>query len=85
MNQKIIVAAVVIGVSGITNAWLNSKPITGIVIGSYVLLLVLAIVDMFGGPFSDLSGAIAMLAVVYVLLTEFPWKQLINLVQGKKA
>jgi hypothetical protein len=85
MNSKIIIAAVVIGGSGIANHWLNNQPITGVVIGSYILLLVLAILDTFGGPFSKLSGALAMLAMVYVLLTEFPWSAVIALAQGKKA
>lgn len=85
MNTKIIVAVLVISASGITNAWLNKKPISPIVIGSYILLLILSIMDMFGGQISQLASAIAMLAVVYVLLTEFPWQQLIALAQGKKA
>lgn len=78
-------AVVVIAGSGVVNAWLNKKPITMVVIGSYILLLVLSVMDMFGGKISQLASAIAMLAVVYVLLTEFPWKQLISVVQGKKA
>jgi hypothetical protein len=85
MNDKIIVAVVVIVGAGITNAWLNKKPITTVVIGSYILLLVLSLMDMFGGKISELASALAMLAVVYVLLTEVPWQQIIALVQGKKA
>lgn len=85
MNRKIVVSVVIITAAGIANAWTNSKPITGVVIGSYILLLVLSILDMFGGPLSTLSGAIAMVAVVYVLLHEFPWQTLINLAQGKKS
>jgi len=49
------------------------------------LLLVLSVLDMFGGGLSQLASGIAMVAVVYVLLTEFPWQQIIGLVQGKKA
>jgi hypothetical protein len=85
MNDKIIIAVVVIAGAGITNAWLNKKPITTVVIGSYILLLVLSLLDMFGGKISELASALAMLAVVYVLLTEVPWQQIIALVQGKKA
>lgn len=83
MNRKIVISAVVVGGVGITNAWSQSKPITGIVIGTYVLLLVLSILDLFGGPLSTLSGAIAMVAVVYVLLYELPWSKITGLVQGK--
>lgn len=87
MNNKIIIAAVVITASGIANAWLANppKPVTGILIGGYIFLIVLAIVDTFGGPFSNLSSALAMVAVVYVLLHVFPWTTLYNLVSGKKA
>jgi hypothetical protein len=83
VNKQIIVAAIVIGVSGISNAWINSRPITTVVIGSYIFLLVLAFMDMYGGSLSMLSGGLAMVAATYVLLTEFPWKQVIGLVQGK--
>lgn len=83
MNRKIVISAVVVGGVGILNAWSQSKPITGIVIGTYILLLVLSILDLFGGPLSQLSGAIAMVAVVYVLLYELPWSKIIGLVQGK--
>jgi len=85
MNTKIVVATVVVAASGLTNAWLNKKPITPIIIGAYILLLVLSVLDMFGGGLSQLASGIAMVAVVYVLLTEFPWQQIIGLVQGKKA
>jgi hypothetical protein len=85
MNSKIIVAAVVVGGSGFLNHLLNNQPVTRVIIGTYIFLLVLAIMDTFGGPFVQLSSALAMLAMVYVLLTEFPWQALINVVQGKAA
>jgi hypothetical protein len=93
MNSKIIIAAIVIGGAGIVNHWLNNQPITSVVIGTYIFLFILAIMDIFGGPFSKLSSALAMLAVVYILIGVdpttkqplFPWQQIINLVQGKKA
>jgi hypothetical protein len=85
MNTKIVAAVVVIAGAGITTAYLNKKPITTVVIGSYILLLILSLMDMFGGKLSDLASAFAMLAVVYVLLTEVPWQQIINLAQGKSS
>jgi hypothetical protein len=85
MNTKVVTAVVVIAGAGIVNAWVSKKPITTVIIGSYILLLVLSLMDMFGGKVSQLASAIAMLAVVYVLLTEFPWQQLINLSTGKAA
>jgi len=83
VNNKIVVATVVIAGAGVVNAWMNKKPITTVIIGSYILLLILSLMDMFGGKASQLASAFAMLAVVYVLLTEFPWQQLIKLAQGK--
>lgn len=85
MNKKIIVAAVVITGSGVVNAWSNSKPITPVILGGYIFILVLAVMDMFGGPLADLSGALAMLAALYVLLTEFPWSKIIGLVKPETA
>jgi hypothetical protein len=85
MNNKIIIAAVFIGGTGVLNSVLNGKPITPVIIGSFILLFVLAIADMFGGQLSQLSGGIAMVAVVYVLLHEFPWKKLSDILSGTKA
>lgn len=85
MNRQIIVAVVIISGTGIVNAMLNQKAVTPIIIGSYVLLLLLAIADAVGGPFSQVWGAIALLAATVVVFTEFPLQQVISLVQGKKA
>lgn len=85
MNQKIVAAVVIITGSGVMNAWMNKKPITRVVIGSYILLLVLSVMDMFGGGLSQLASGIAILAATYVLLTEFPWNQVIAIAQGKAA
>jgi uncharacterized membrane protein len=85
MNRKIIIAVVVIGGAGVINAWTHSRPVSTVILGAYILLFVLAIADMFGPPLSDIAGAIAMLAVVVVLLTEFPWQTILSLVQGKQS
>lgn len=83
MNKKIIIAAFVITGSGVINAWSHNKPVTPVILGSYIFVLLLSIADMFGGPLADISSALAMLAVVYVLLTEFPWQQILKTAQGK--
>jgi len=85
MNKSIVVAVFVIGGVGVVNRLLVQKPITTIVIGSYLLLLILALMDMFGGGMSKLASAFALLATTYVVLTELPWQQVINFLQGKKA
>jgi hypothetical protein len=70
MNKHIIAATLVIGGSGIIKAWQSQppKPITPIIIGSYVFMLVLSILDLFGGQVSTLAGALAMVAMVAVIL-----------------
>lgn len=85
MNKHIIVAVAVIAGAGVVNAFMNQKALTPVIIGAYIFLFVLSIMDMYGGPLSQLAGALAMLAVTYVLLTEVPWSQIITLVQGKAA
>lgn len=85
MNKHIVASVFIIGSSGVINAWSHKKAITPVIIGSYVFLLVLSIADMWGGQVSQLAGAIAMLAALTVLLTEFPWDIVLRTVQGKKA
>jgi hypothetical protein len=85
MNKKVVVATVVIAGSGVVNAFMHKKAITPVIIGAYVFMLVLSIVDMFGGPIASLADGLAMLAVVYVLLSVFPWSTILSVVQGKKA
>lgn len=83
MNKKIIIAVFVIGGAGVFNAIQAKKPLTPVILGSYIFLLVLSVLDMFGGQLGVLAGALAMVAVVFVLLNEFPWQQLIATLQGK--
>jgi hypothetical protein len=75
MNKKIVIAVLVIGGSGVISAWNHNKPVTPVIMGSYIFLLMLSIADMFGGELSKLSGALAMLAMTYVLLEQdsFLW------------
>jgi len=77
------VGVIIIG-SGVANAWLAKPPkaITPVVIGGFILLLLLSIMDMFGGPMSTLAGAIAILAATYIILTEVPWNTILSAVQA---
>ena len=77
MNKKIVVAVLVVGASGVIKAW-NSKPpqgVTPVIMGTYVFMLMLSLADMMGPDMSKLAGALAMLAMVYVLLEQdsFLW------------
>lgn len=85
MNNKIIVAVLFIGGTGVIRAFTENKSLTPVLLGSYILLLVLAIADMFGGKIAELSSAIATVAVIYVLLTQFPWNDILTALKGGKA
>jgi len=78
MNKEIIASAFVIGGAGVANGLIQQKPITKVLIGDFVFLLMLSIVDMFGGPFSSLSSALALLASLVTVLTVIPWQQILK-------
>lgn len=84
MNKKIIIATFIIGGSGIVNSWVHKKAITPVVIGSYVFLLVLALMDTLSPQLGQLAGAIAMLAALTVIITELPWGTILQAVKGGK-
>lgn len=85
MNKKVIIAVFIIGGSGVVNAATKGTAITPVILGSYIFLLVLSLADALGGPVAQLAGALAMLAAVVVVLTEFPWQTIISTLQGKNA
>lgn len=85
MNKQIIAAVLVIGFAGVVNAWTKKQPITRVILGAYVLLLILSLMDLFGGPMRRFGGALAMLAVVYVLINQFPWSSILGLLNGPAA
>jgi hypothetical protein len=85
VNKKVVIAVFLIGGSGVVNAAMNKTAVTPVILGSYIFLLVLSVLDAFGGPMATLSGALAMLAAVVVVLTEFPWGLLAQAAKGKSA
>lgn len=68
VNKQILVSAVVIG--GLT-AWQAMRTRKGgvsrVILGTFVFVVALSIIDLFGGAASDVAGALAMLAMVAVL------------------
>lgn len=78
MNKKIAVAAFIIVGSGVVNALLHGGRFTPVFIGGFVFVVVLSIVDFFGGPLAQFSSALAMIAVVYILLAQFPWADILK-------
>lgn len=82
VNKQIVIAGVVIAASGVFNAWMNKKPITPVIIGAYIIVFLLALMDMFGGDISKLASMLAMLAMTSILLMEFPWDKLFGAIGG---
>ena len=75
MNKQVVIVGFIIVGGGVLNMWLGTgtskTTITRIVLGAFVLVLVLSILDLFGGPISTLANALAMLAAVFVILTTY--------------
>lgn len=85
MNKKIVIAAFVITGSGVIRAASKHEAITPVIMGAYIFILMLSIMDIFGGPVSDLAGALALVAVVGILLNQFPWSLLISILTTKQV
>jgi len=79
MNKQIIAATLIIGGSGVIRAWQTKKPLTPVLLGSYVFMLVLSLADLFGGQVSKVAGAIALVAVVAVILNT--WLPILGTIQ----
>ena len=87
MNDHIVVAALLIGATGIIKSYSSQppQPITPVIVGTYVFLLLLSLLDMFGGSLAEVASALAMLATISVVLTQFPWSTVLGIIQGKKT
>jgi hypothetical protein len=85
MNKKIVIVGVIIVGSGVANAWLAKPPkaITPVVVGGFIFLLLLSVLDMFGGPMSSVASGLAIVAATYILLTEFPWQTVLSAVNAQ--
>ncbi len=67
VNQRIVIAVVVIGGVWAVNAFINKKPVTPVLIGSIVLVVALSIADLYQ-PLGKIAGSIAMLAALVTVL-----------------
>lgn len=72
VNRHILIGVIVITVAGSLAAIRAHRPVTRVVVGGIVLLIVLSVLDAFGGPLSGVAGGLAMLAMTVVLLMELP-------------
>lgn len=84
LNKTVLFSAVYIGIVSGFQAVVANKGVSRIMIGTYVFLLVLSVLDFFGGPASQIASGLALVAVVYVTLTQFPWQSLLQAVGVKK-
>lgn len=82
MNRTILFAALFVGLVGGVQAFVNHGKLARVLIGTYVLLLLLALLDAVGGGASQLASALALLAALYAGLTQAPWQQLLKTVHG---
>lgn len=86
VNKHIVVGTVIIVAGGLIKKWQQpSGSVTPVLLGGFVLMTVLGVLDLAGGGASKLAGGIAMLAAVTVILTEFPWSSIFKFVGAKTA
>lgn len=78
INGHVITAVVVIAGAGIINAWSNKRPAYRLIVGSMIFLIVLSLLDTFGGPASSIASGLAMLAMVYSILNIVPFDQIMG-------
>jgi hypothetical protein len=84
VNRQVVISGFVIIGTGIIRAAQGKTDYTTVLVGGYVFLLVMSILDLFGGNLSRLASILALLAALYVVIDKFPWDIVINLIQGKK-
>lgn len=84
INRKIIFSGFIIIGTGLIRATQGNGKYTHVLIGGYIYLLTLSILDGFGGDFSRISGGLALLGATYVIIDWFPWDVLLNMIKGKK-
>lgn len=82
VNRKIVMSGFLIVGTGIINAAQGKSDYTTVLVGGYVFMLVMSVMDMFGGNLSRLAGILAILAALWVVINEFPWDVIINLIKG---
>jgi hypothetical protein len=82
MNRKIVFSGVIIMATGLIKAVTSGGGFTKVFVGSYIFLLMLGIADSLGGRMSQFTGAIAIIAALGILLTQFPWQTILSAVGG---
>jgi hypothetical protein len=80
-NTHILIAGGILVADGIVKAFRDNKPKTTPIVGGIIFVGALGILDLFGGNAAKLASAIAMLAVVYVIVQDFPWSYALGAVK----
>jgi hypothetical protein len=86
MSNRIVLASVA-GVAGIgiLNAVQAHQGISRIVAGAYIALLLLSLLDLFGGAWSQIASGLAILAFVSVLLASNGLFEALTLITKQRA
>jgi hypothetical protein len=80
-NKQIIVSALVIGGAGVWKSWTSGKPIGRVLLGTYMLVVILSIIDLIGGVAATLAGGLAMIAAmgsIFYLMSQSQFLKLAN-------
>lgn len=68
LNRKIVISTMVLMFVGAVQAISKKSGISRVLLGGYMLMLVLSLLDLFGPPLSTIAGGIAMLAVIAAII-----------------
>ena len=72
VNRHILITTVVILAGGIVQQFSGKGAgYTRTIVGALLFMLILSLIDVFGGPASTLASALAMVTLVYVALDVF--------------
>ena len=86
VNRSVVISAAGITAIGVSNAYLNKKPITKIVLGGYLLALALSVFDLLGEGAAQVASAVAWLALAGVVLTNLDlWQAIFDSVSGTES
>ena len=73
VNRKIVIAGVVIVVAGAWHVFVSKNHrLTQVVVGGYLLMLLGSLLDLAGGPISQIVGWLMLLAAGTAALTLLP-------------
>lgn len=84
MNKTVVGGVVFIGAAAVTSRILQHKQITPVIVGSFVLMLMLSILEFFGGAGNTLASALVSVAVLVTIVDVLPWQAILQAIGAKK-